>query len=224
MAVFPNGVKNFPTHKNMDTVEAYDINAIQDEVVAIQRTLGSGLNRDEAKQVFSSLSARMEYLEKSQGSLAFELVGSDRNPRSGVSNNWALPTRFDFPAPSNVADPLAVYNGYGVTLPVSGFWLLEGFVDWQATSGGHSGPHGGTSGNPSTFVAAVTINGSDWARGADIMEEFTSNSGGAHHFLNPSRLGWVAKGTKVTLHTHHTSSHPHAISMAALSGFCLRQG
>ena len=223
MAVFPNGVKNFPTHKNMDTVEAHDINSIQDEVTAIQRTLGAGLNRDEAKQVFSSLTQRMDYLEKNHGSIAFELTGSDRNPRPGVNNNWTTPARFTFSSPSQSADPLSVYNGYGVTLPVSGFWVLKGFVDWTS-AGSHSGPHAGTAGQPPTFAGAIVVNGSDWIRGADIKEEYANNSGGAHHVLNPSRMGWFPKGTVVTLGAHHTSSHAHSIYLAALSGFCLRQG
>lgn len=46
MAVYPNQFKFFPNHKNqIDDVDAADINAIQDEVNAIQRTLGRNPQR-----------------------------------------------------------------------------------------------------------------------------------------------------------------------------------
>lgn len=40
-ATFPNGIASFPTHRNrLDDVDAADINHIQDEIIAIQQTLG----------------------------------------------------------------------------------------------------------------------------------------------------------------------------------------
>lgn len=223
MAVFPNGVKQFRTHRNvLDDVDASDINAIQDEIVAIERSLGAGINRDTERK-FESLNARLEWLERGRSTPAFELVHSDRTPRAGVNNTWATPALVTFPSPSASADPGSLYNGYGATIPVSGYWRLEGFVDYQA-SDGHSGPHSGTAGPLALFVAAIAVNGSDWVRGAAVEQEWTHYSSGDHHFLTPVRTGWLEKGTTVALRTHHSSSHRHYLASVSLSGVCLRQG
>ena len=223
MAVFPNGIKQFPTHRNvLDDVDASDINAIQDEIVAIERILGAGVNRDTERK-FDSVDSRLSWLEKGLSAPAFELTYSDRSPRSGVGNNWAVPTRVAFPAPSSTADPMGMYNGYGVTIPVSGFWRLEGFVDWQSV-GSHSGPHSGTAGSLALFVAGIAVNDSDWVKGSEARQEWTHYSSGDHHFLTPVRSGWLEKGAQVTLRTHHSSSHQHLLAAVSLSGICLRQG
>ena len=222
MAVFPNGIKQFRTHRNvLDDVDASDINAIQDEIVAIERVLGAGIDRDTERR-FASLNARLDWLEKGRSAPAFELIHSDRSPRVGVGNNWATPGLISFPAPSANLDPDGMYNGYGVTIPVSGLWRLEGFVDFQSASG-HSGPHSGPAGSLALFVAAVALNSTDWVRGAATEQEWTHYSTGDHHILNPVRTGWIDKGTTVSLRAHHSSSHQQYFAGLALSGVCLRQ-
>lgn len=224
MAVFPNGIKQFKTHRNvLDDVDASDINAIQDEIVAVQRVLGAGINRDEDKRLFASLADRIQFLEQSRNTSVFELRTADPTPRSGVTNNWAVPTLITFPNPGTSLDPGGLYNGHGITIPVSGFWRLEGFVDFQ-THDGHSGPHSGPAGPLSLFIAAITLNDTDWARGADAVQEFTHYNSGEHHFLRPVRAGWIEEGTRVSLRAHHSTSHSQSIAAASLSGFCVRQG
>lgn len=148
-AAFPLQVKSFKRHRNLlDDITAEDINAIQDEVVAIQQTLGTLLTRQvavatppppvveegapppppPAPQVsvneFTSLADRLASIEAGRHVAAFE--GKNTVGGQSQGNDVLLPLN---ETGTSTHDCLRDGIFY---IPVSGFWIVEGSATVQA--------------------------------------------------------------------------------------------
>lgn len=144
MASFPNEVRKFPRHQNLvDDVNADHINAIQDEVVAIQQALGTLLREVPPNAVsvptppkpapsvtmapvdsaplptrgeYQTLVDRINALEPARYRSAFS--GAFQVAESYVSSNF---NRRD--------DPDGFFTTHNFKIPYSGLWHFSGEID-----------------------------------------------------------------------------------------------
>lgn len=238
-ATFPNGIASFATHKNLlDDVEASHINKIQDEVVAIEATLGDALTTLQViEQEITALSDQEMADQAKDASLVVkytslkELVNSLWNGKnfyvaSASKANFNItktpwhrpypPNLIKLNKPSAADDPSGMWNGTGFTLKKSGFYLIQGFVDVNTAHLASNDTR-----NFGTYEGSITFNGTDWIQGLD--RQYPVVDGTWHDVvLNPTFLGWLTKGTRVTLRAAQSSAVDQTVLRARLSLFMLR--
>jgi hypothetical protein len=104
MSVYPSQLKTFVTHKNLiDDVDANDINAIQDELEAVQFTLGRSPTRfTDAQANVTDYYAQIPTSAGDAGGLEADVVGSisnygqtDRGVRSDTVDYSSVGARLD---------------------------------------------------------------------------------------------------------------------------------
>lgn len=243
-ATFPNGIASFTAKKdNVDTNYANDINRLQDEVVAIEQTLGVLMNvltdlsvevtTDEESVAayeiqtttkFKNLADRLTYIHNGYHIRAAELRGSNYLIKPSNINS-DVPTQLPMDKPSAAADPFGLYNGRGLTLTKAGFWLIHGFVHFDV---GDTRPYGGKGDNANwnalnrgTFQASID-DGTNWNLGADRRAVVADNGYYPDMFLSPIRTGWFKAGTRIKLRAGHDSGQNQRISNARLSAVWFR--
>lgn len=250
-ASFPNGIASFtPKRDNLDTNYANDINRLQDEIVAIEQALGVLINKvtdlsievtTDEQQVaqyetqttteFASLADRLNWLQAGYHIRAAHVAGSDFLV-SPVDVQSDIGATLKMSAPTNVADPYGLWNGSGLTLNKSGFWILNGFVRFDV---GDTTKHGSTGAwgvgqtdnanwnkkNAGTYQASINT-GSNWHEGADRKQVSADGGYWPNVFLNPIRMGYFDAGTKVHLHAAHDSAQKQHVFNAYLNAVWVR--
>lgn len=236
-ATFPNGIASFPTHRNLyDDVDAADINKIQEEIVAIQTVLGALMNdveeiqtdvteleeeqeSDDATEVvfrqrFENLKKQINYIRGGYHHMAVEVgCGSKNIPKTTKRLESSKPHLLKMAKPAANRDPYRMFNGTGITLRRSGFWIIQGHVRFDTKEGAGSQNYG-------MYQAAIGI-GATWARGMDRTQPVHDNIW-TNVFLNPIVLGTYSKGTRVTLRASQSTLITQRVARAWLSAVNIR--
>lgn len=270
-ATFPNGIASFTTKQdNRDVNYAADINRLQDEIVAIEQTLGALINSvadlgTEVTQIegdlnnvegdvtnlenweqqnatqdaafetqttlkFKTLGDRLNYLQNGYHVRAAVLEGSNYtvNPiNNGPKFQSTMPTALRMPKPTVYQDPYGMYNGWGLTLNKTGFWIITGNVRFDV---GDTRPKGGggnddnanwSKKNAGAYQAAIEWSG-NWTMGMDRKSIVDDSGWWPNMFLNPILMGWFGAGHKINLRASQSSSLKQRVSTARLSAVWLR--
>lgn len=232
MSVFPRGIKSFVTHKNLiDDVKAEHINDLQDEVVAIEEVLGplinevNELNLEMDQDNLADAAALKSTLQKFKN-LADQLLAIKRGTHIPVFQCGLA--QVNIPAETlngstvgyrrlnlNVlnVDSHSSYNGYGLTLPRTGFYLMRSQVNWDVGAAPLSGGYG-------TYTGVISVAGNTGF--ATSREEHThpSNLRGIHN--NMTFLGYAKRGAQVFVGVNQNSSRTVRINSAYLSSTLIR--
>jgi cell division septum initiation protein DivIVA len=202
-ATFPNGIASFKQHQdNLDAVEANDVNKIQDELVAVEEALGDALTEiqdiedevDELEDEVDALQNKDTIIIKRFKNLK-ELIGSLWNGQ----NIYAATT-----------------SGANLTIKKGGLWVAVGHVDFNLAT---TGPN--VDKNFGTYEASVTINGQNWTRALDRDYPVVDKTW--HDVvLNPVLMGWLPKGTKLTLRAAQSSDINQTVKSAHLGVYRVR--
>lgn len=230
MAVFPRGIKSFLTHKNLiDDVKAEHINDLQDEVVAIQEVLGplvnevDELNLEMDQDNLDDAATLKSNLQKFK-SLGDQLLAIRRGThipvfQAGLAQVW-IPNQQLSPTVGyrrlnmntlNV-DSHKQYNGYGLTLPRTGFYLIRSQVNWDSGVVPVEPGFG-------TYTGVISVGGTtSWA--TDRQEHNHSNLRGVHN--NMTFLGYAKRGWQVFVGVNQNSDRSIKINSAYLSSTMIR--
>lgn len=232
MSVFPRGIKSFVVHKNLlDDVKAEHINDLQDEVVALQEVLGPLVNEVndlnlEMDQVVADDKGTLKSTLQKFKNLSEQLLAIRRGTHVPVFQaglaQVTIP-REDLNPPTvgfrrltmNIlnVDSHKQYNGYGLTLPRTGFYIMKAQVNWDVGGSPLSGGYG-------TYTGVISVGGNTGF--ASSREEHThpSNLRGIHN--NMTFLGYAKRGSQVFVGVNQNSSRAVKVNSAYLSCSMLR--
>ncbi|MER5754299.1 hypothetical protein [Streptomyces sp. NPDC002088] len=134
-AVYPKQYKSFTTHKNLvEDIDASHVNNLQDEVLALQQTLGVNPHQDTALKMmtnrWASVAARLDAIQRGKGipvcymTKTSHTLRPPKTPVSGVAERVTIP----FARPPLVNDPEGIFNGSGsVTTNRTGWWIASAY-------------------------------------------------------------------------------------------------
>ena len=152
MAVYPSNIKQFTTKTDLvDTVDASDVDALQDEVTAIQRALGINpmvANTNNGTVPFPSVAARLDALESGSDTAVVTsqpppvtaptpppTTATSTTPIVHVFNSYAVvpPQTYQTVVCNQIkTDSVGGQaNGIGITIVRSGYYLIEGGTIWM---------------------------------------------------------------------------------------------
>lgn len=231
MSVFPRGIKAFVTHRNLiDDVRAEHINDIQDEIVAIEETLGPLFNevQDLQQQVnqdaiddagalqttltkFKDLAAQLLSLRRGEHLPVFSAATTNKL-FPGELAGPTVPYRL-LPFGTPATDTAKSYNGYGLTLPKTGFYFIRAQTNWDTYPTPLSAGYG-------TYSAVISINGTG---NSSVVRTEHYNPEIRGVYQAPVFLGVAPRGAKVKLLVNQNSSRTARVNSAYLSSICLRE-
>lgn len=191
-AAFPNGVASFSTKKDQTDINfANDINRLQDEIVAIEESIGPAFNQitilqTEETQLQSGLAGQVQQEQTDFQNLQEALLYAMTGQWMPCAQTWTPggqmipavdggfahdpsenPTTITLLAPGSDTDPDAMWNGTGFTLRRSGFWVIEGFVTFL----NHTSANGfDLNNNIGKYESCLIMNNSIWNAGNDKKE------------------------------------------------------
>lgn len=238
-ATFPNGIASFSSKRNLlDDVEASDINKLQDEIVAIEATLGDALTSLEILEQEVTVLSDEEAANQAQDAstlIKFNKLkdmihslwwGQNFYVANAYTNNFKIlktpparpypPALVKFPKPTALMDPTGMWNGTGYTLKKTGFYMIQGMIDVEIAH-----ISGSDNRNFGTYEGSITFNGTEWIQGID--RQYPQVDKMWHNVvLNPTYLGWLNAGTRVTLRAAQSSDLDQLVTRARFSIFMLR--
>jgi hypothetical protein len=231
MSVFPRGIKAFVTHRNLiDDVRAEHINDIQDEIVAMQEVLGPLFNEvqdlqqevnqdviDDAGALqttltkFKDLAAQLLSMRRGEHIPVFAAATTDKF-FPGEEAGPTVPYRLlPFGRPST--DTARSYNGYGLTLPKTGFYFIRAQSNWDTYPLPLSAGFG-------TYSAVISIDGHG---NSSVVRTEHYNPEIRGVYQAPVFLGIAPRGAKVKLLVNQNSNRTARVNSAYLSSICLRE-
>jgi hypothetical protein len=133
-AVYPKQYKSFAVHKNLvEDIDASHVNNLQDEVLAIQQTLGLNPHQDTSLKMktntWASVAARLDAIQRGKGipvcymTKTSHTLKPPKTPVTGAAERVAIP----FPRPSAANDPEGIFNGSSVTANRTGWWIASAY-------------------------------------------------------------------------------------------------
>lgn len=136
MATYPKAVARFTTKRNLlNFADANDLNAVQDELAAVQAAVGSAPGVEPSLNgqmyVYSTVRSRMEAISRG---LTTPVVRLDLVNLSIPINGT---TRVNYTKPTVTNDPMNAFNGAGFTAGRAGWWIITSSVRWPANSNGY---------------------------------------------------------------------------------------
>jgi hypothetical protein len=190
-AVYPKQYKSFTTHKNLvEDIDASHVNNLQDEVLALQQTLGILPHQDTTLKMktntWSSVGARISAAQRGQGVPAVFLSKSaDAIPRH---SSPPFSKNISFPKPGY--DPEGLWNGSSITANRTGFWVITGRAIWSGWK-------------PYTKAPYADREIDIWVGGQQVatVDNLPSPDGNTHQMI--TYQGWVNAGQKIELHMYH---------------------
>lgn len=232
MAVFPRAIKSFITHKNLlDDVKAEHINDLQDEVVAIQEVLGPLVNEvnelnlemdqdnleDDATlasnlQKFKNLGDQLIAIRRGTHIPVFQCGLAQVTIPSENLNGTTIGYRRLNLNILNV-DSHKCYNGYGLTLPRTGFYLMRAQVNWDVGGAPIANGFG-------TYSGVISVGGNSGFATDRQEHEHPSNLRGVHN--NMTFLGYAKRGSQVFVGVNQNSARTVRINSAYLSSTLIR--
>lgn len=231
MSVFPRGIKSFVVHRNLiDDVRAEHINDIQDEIVAIEEVIGPLLNEvadlqqeidqdaiDDAGALqstltkFKDLAAQLASLRRGEHLPVFSAATTDKLFPGELAGPTVPYRLLPFGKPST--DTANSYNGYGLTLPKTGFYFIRAQTNWDTYPTPLSAGYG-------TYSAVISINGTG---NSSVVRTEHYNPEIRGVYQAPVFLGVAPRGAKVKLLVNQNSSRTARVNSAFLSSICLRE-
>jgi hypothetical protein len=133
-AVYPHQYKSFTVHKNLvEDIDASHVNNLQDEVVAIQQTLGINPHQDTALKMktnsWASVASRLDSIQRGKGLPACYLSKSADSVKGDATKY------ITFAKPAAASDPEGLFNGHSITANRTGWWIVFGRVMWFNAKG-----------------------------------------------------------------------------------------
>lgn len=190
-AVYPKQYKSFTVHKNLvEDIDASHVNNLQDEVLALQQTLGINPHQDTALKMktntWSSVASRLDAAQRGKGVPAVYLSKTSDTYKSGQGVPWKY---ISWPRPSAAADPEGLFNGHSITANRSGWWIVFGRVMWTGATGANAtGPD---------REIAIAVSGSQV-----MTQDLTPITDGNTH-MHIGWQGWVTAGKTIDLGIYH---------------------
>lgn len=236
-ASFPNGIATFSTKRdNTDINFAADINRLQNEVVAIEESLGPLFTQittlqTQEDQLQSGLTSEVQQEQVDFQNLKDALLYTMTGQWINCAQTWTpggqlitptppvhQPTIINLRPPGPDTDPNSMWNGNGFTLRKSGFWILQGFVTFLTRTDDNNF---NLNHNLGLYESALLINGSAWNIGNDRKE--LTKAEATRVYLNSMNIGWFPAGTTVSLAAEQTSDVAQEVRSCTLSVTCIRQ-
>lgn len=187
-AVYPHQYKSFPTHKNIvEDIDASHVNNLQDEVRAIQETLGLNPHQDTAlamkTNTWSSVASRLDSVQRGKGIPACYLS------KSADTVKGAATKVISFAKPSAASDPEGLFNGHSITANRSGWWIVFGRVLWYNAKGSNA--------TGADRQINIAVGGSTM-----MSQDLPPISDGNSH-MHIGWQGWVSAGRAIDLSVYH---------------------
>ncbi|MFJ6508597.1 hypothetical protein [Streptomyces sp. NPDC091879] len=187
-AVYPHQYKSFTVHKNLvEDIDASHVNNLQDEVVAIQQTLGINPHQDTALKMktntWASVATRLDAVQRGKGIPACYLSKSADTVKGDATKV------ITFARPSAAADPEGLFNGHSITANRSGWWIVFGRVLWYNAKGSLAT---GADRQINIAVGGSTI----------MSQDLPPISDGNSH-MHIGWQGWVTAGKAIDLSVYH---------------------
>lgn len=208
-ATYPKGIKNFTTkHDYTDYVMAVDVDAIQDEVVALQSAVGTNplamVNPDPRQvQPWTNLAGRFDALDRGITTPVFQ---SWANGPTAVNYTLALNgTQLVFPTPPANNDILGWYNGSSFTVKRTGWYHLSASLGWRPNA------------SIGTRRMMILVGGSR-RTGNDMYGPVQSPD----FSVMTSHIGIVTAGTTIGVGLAHNCATKQYVYASCLSGIFLR--
>jgi hypothetical protein len=187
-AVYPKQYKSFPVHKNLvEDIDASHVNNLQDEVLALQQTLGINPHQDTGLKMrtntWASVAARLDAIQRGRGIPACYLW------KTTDSVYDAKLKTISFPKPAAANDPELLYNGHGMTTNRTGWWIIFGRVMWTGATGSLA--------TGADRQINIAING-----GVVMSQDLPPIADGNSH-MHIGWQGWVTAGKTIDLQAYH---------------------
>ncbi|MFE2101071.1 hypothetical protein [Streptomyces sp. NPDC059468] len=190
-AVYPKQYKSFTVHKNLvEDIDASHVNNLQDEVLAVQQTLGINPHQDVTLKMktntWASVGARMSAIQRGQGTPAVFLQKSaDAVPRPSTGTKTKT---ISFPRPSY--DPEGLWNGSTITANRTGWWIITARAKWVNWTPYNKSPY---------TDREIDI----WVGGQQVatVDNLPSPDGNTHQMI--TYQNWVTAGQKIEMHLYH---------------------
>ena len=155
---------------------------------------------------FGTVANRLRFMTQGKHVHCFKLLGAGI-PLAG--GDLTAPKAVRLPLSNPDWDPAQMYNGSGVVLRKSGFWVIQAAVYFTRQGENADG----------VYQASVDRDG-NWAEGTE-RDRVINNSHDVS--LNPSLTGFYERGTTLTLRAAHSAPVSQQIALASLSGYLLRE-
>jgi hypothetical protein len=133
-AVYPHQYKTFTTHKNLvEDIDASHVNNLQDEVLAMQQTLGINPHQDTTLKMktnkWASVAARLDSIQRGKGIPVCYMTKTSHTfkPVKTHISSAAERVPIPFPRPSATNDPEGIFNGSSVTANRTGWWIASAY-------------------------------------------------------------------------------------------------
>jgi hypothetical protein len=159
-----------------------------------------------------SLGQRLDDIERGKQHHVFRLAANNLNIASKTTSLSSRPGAVRFPKPSASNDPFNLYNGVGVRLRKSGFWIFHASVLFAL-----QGPTAGS--NDGLYQAVIDHNG-NFIEG--LVREKESGTA-KNPTMNPVLMGFFNAGTNISLRVSHNSGRTQKIRNARLAGVLIRE-
>jgi hypothetical protein len=190
-AVYPKQYKSFTIHKNLvEDIDASHVNNLQDEVLAIQQTLGLNPHRDTSLKMHTntwpSVSARLDAMQRGAGMPVIYLTKSSDSYKAAVG----VPMKtISWPAPGALSDPEGLFNGHSITTNRPGWWVVFGRCIWTNATGSNA--------TGSDRMLSINISGQDV-----MTQDLPPISDGNSH-MHIGWQGWVSAGRTIDMRIYH---------------------
>lgn len=187
-AVYPKQYRSFTVHKNLvEDIDASHVNNLQDEVLALQQTLGLTPHQDTALKMktntWASVAARLDAMQRGKGVPVVFLSKTSDSVKAGP---WKMIT---WPRPSTANDPEGLFNGHSITVNRSGWWIVFAHVIWTGATGALAG---GPDRQINLYVGGQSV----------MTQDMIPVTDGNTH-MHIGWQGWATAGQSIELGVYH---------------------
>jgi hypothetical protein len=187
-AVYPKQYKSFPVHKNLvEDIDASHVNNLQDEVLALQQTLGINPHQDTGLKMktntYASVAARLDAIQRGHGVPACYVSKTSDTVKGGATKT------ISFTRPSAAQDPEGLFNGHSITANRTGWWIVFGRVMWANATGSNA------TGADRQINIAVG--------GSQVMSQDLPPISDGNSHMHIGWQGWVTAGKAIDLTLYH---------------------
>jgi hypothetical protein len=222
-AIYPQSIVTWTDRQDeIDNIWANDPNSIAAETVAIESVLGVQPNIEKdplsgPPVTYPTVDARISAVARGQN-LPFVSL---QNQESLIDNNQGIGTQFGvWNTYNEIYDPFKMYNGFDVTIPMDGWWIITINQHWDWWSTGYHGVN---------FWVDTVFRGHNywfWDFPWNGVEEFWQGSIGDQRPANTT-ITWqgpLKDGQRIRALSENGSPHtPHRTYNMELKAACIRE-
>jgi hypothetical protein len=190
-AVYPKQYKSFTVHKNLvEDIDASHVNNLQDEVLALQQTLGIMPHQDTGLKMktntYSSVASRLDAIQRGHGIPACYVSKTSDSVKGSATKT------ISFSRPTTAQDPEGLFNGHSITTNRTGWWIVFGRVKWANATGSLA------TGADRQISLAVG--------GSQVMTQDLPPISDGNSHMHIGWQGWVTAGKAIDLQVYHPLS------------------